>query len=84
MRLMRNAAAAVTALLLYGCVASSMAYRADYVPDKPIADIERITGRVLVYTTQSDDDRLVTARPTSFTYSYLELTTPIGMMSREI
>lgn len=61
-----------------------MAYRADYVPDKPVADTDRITGRVLVYTTQSDDDRLVTAGATSFTGGGMKLTTPIGMMSREI
>jgi hypothetical protein len=82
-RLIRNAAAAVAVMLLCGC-AASMAYRADYVPDKPVADTDRITGRVLVYTTQSDDDRLVTAGATSFTGGGMKLTTPIGMMSREI
>jgi hypothetical protein len=54
------------------------------VPDKPVADTDRITGRVLVYTTQNDDDRLVTAGATSFTGGGMKLTTPIGMMSREI
>ena len=58
MRLIRSAAGAIAVLLLCGC-AASMAYRADYVPDKPVADTDRIMGRVLVYTTQSEDDRLV-------------------------
>lgn len=70
-------------LLLSGC-AASIAYRADYVPDKPIADTDRISGRVLVYTTRNDDERLVTAGATSFTGGGLKLTTPIGMMTREI
>lgn len=61
-----------------------MAYRADYVPDKPVADADRINGRVLLYTTQSDDDRLVTAGATSFTGGGMKLTTPVGMMTREI
>jgi hypothetical protein len=61
-----------------------MAYRADYVPDKPVADTDRISGKILVYTTQSDDDRLITAGATSFTGGGMKLTTPIGIMSREI
>lgn len=70
-------------LVLSGC-AASIAYRADFVPDKPITDSERISGRVLVYTTRSDDDRLITAGATSFTGGGLKLTTPIGIMTREI
>ena len=83
MQLIRSTAGAVAVLLLCGC-AASMAYRTDYMPDNPVADTDRIMGRVLVYTTQSDDDRLVTAGATSFTGSGMKLTTPIGMMSREI
>jgi hypothetical protein len=76
--------AVFTALsLLSGC-AASIAYRADYVPDKPIADSDRVAGRVLIYTTRSDDERLITAGATSFTGSGMKITTPIGMMSREI
>lgn len=70
-------------LLLSGC-AASIAYRADYVPDKPIADTDRISGRVLVYTTLNDDERLITAGATSLTGAGMKLTTPIGMMTREI
>jgi hypothetical protein len=70
-------------LLLTGC-AASMAYRADYLPDKPVTDSDRISGRVLVYTTQADDDKLITAGATSFTGSGIQLTTPVGMMTREI
>ena len=58
-------AAMVAALFLCGC-AASMAYRADDVPDKPIAE-DRVMGRVLIYTTRTDDDRLITAGATSFT-----------------
>lgn len=83
MRFIRAMAGVAAALLLSGC-AASMAYRADYVPDKPIADSDRVAGRVLIYTTQNDDDRLVTAGATSFTGSGMKLTTPIGMMTREI
>lgn len=66
-----------------GC-ASSIAYRADYVPDHAVVADERIAGRVLVYTTVADDERLVTGGATSFTGSGAKLTTPIGMMTREI
>jgi hypothetical protein len=54
------------------------------VPDKAIADTDRISGRVLIYTTQSDDDRLITSGATSFTGSGLKITIPIGIMTREI
>jgi hypothetical protein len=69
--------------LLGGC-ATSIAYRADYVPDRPVADNERIAGQVLVYTTTTDDERLITGGASSFTGSGASLTTPIGMMTREI
>jgi hypothetical protein len=72
------------AMLLFSGCAASIAYRADYVPDKPIAETDRISGRVLVYTTRNDDERLITAGATSFTGGGLKLTTPIGMMTREI
>jgi hypothetical protein len=66
-----------------GC-ATSIAYRADYVPDRAVSDADRIAGRVLVYTTKADDERLASAGATSFTGSGANLTTPIGMMTREI
>jgi hypothetical protein len=72
-----------SSVLLGGC-ATSIAYRADYVPDRPVADNEQIAGRVLVYTTTADDERLVTAGATSFTGGGASLTTPIGMITREI
>lgn len=83
MKSFRLAFAALALAALSGC-ASSMAYRADYVPDKPFAESERIAGRVLIYTSQADDERLVTAGATSFTGSGMQLTTPVGMMTREI
>jgi hypothetical protein len=81
--IMKAAWLTISFALLTGC-AASIAYRADYVPDKPIADADRISGRVLVYTTRNDDDRLITAGATSFTGSGLKITTPIGIMTREI
>jgi hypothetical protein len=74
----------LAALALLGGCATSIAYRADYVPDRPVADNERIAGRVLVYTTTTDDERLITAGASSFTGSGASLTTPIGMITREI
>jgi hypothetical protein len=70
-------------LFLCGC-AASMAYRADDVPDRPIAASDRVMGRVLIYTTRTDDERLITAGSTSFTGAGLKLTTPVGIMVREI
>lgn len=83
MRISRALAALALVSILGGC-ATSIAYRADYVPDKPIADADRIKGRILIYTTKADDERLVTGGATSFTGSGAKLTTPIGMMTREI
>lgn len=82
-RILRISMLALTIVLASGW-ASSIAYRADYVPDKPVAAEERIAGKVLVYTTKSDDERLVTAGATSFTGSGAKLTTPIGMMARKM
>jgi hypothetical protein len=75
--------ALAAAVHLSGC-ASSIAYRADYVTERPVAANERIPGKALVYTTKSDDERLVTGGATSFTGSGAKLTTPIGMMTREV
>lgn len=83
MRLPSKGAYISALLMLQGC-AASIAYRADYVPDKPVSDVDRISGRVLVYTTRDDDDRLITAGATSMTGSGLKLTTPIGIMTREV
>lgn len=81
--LARSLLAATALLTLAGC-ASSIAYRADYVPATAVNVEEKIAGRVLIYTTRADDERLVTAGATSFTGSGARLTTPIGMMTREI
>lgn len=81
--LTRMLVASVALVSVTGC-ATSIAYRADYVPETNIAADERIDGRILVYTSQADDERLVTAGATSFTASGSKLTTPIGMMVREI
>jgi hypothetical protein len=82
-KIVRTLSVLAAAAYLSGC-ASSIAYRADYVTDRPIAANERISGKILVYTTKSDDERLETGGATSFTGSGAKLTTPIGMMTREI
>lgn len=77
--------AAGIALLMGVCGCSaSIGYRPDYVPDKEVIAEEVVTGRVLVYTTRTDDDRLVTTGGTNFNQSNFKLTIPIGMMTREI
>lgn len=81
--MLRSIVAALSILVLSGC-ATSVAYRADYVSEKPIPEESRIDGRVLVYTTRADDERLVTAGATSFTGSGAKLTTPVGMIAREV
>jgi hypothetical protein len=83
MRIARILSALALLGLLGGC-ASSIAYRADYVPDRAVAQNEHINGKVLVYTSKEDDERLVTGGATSFTGGGAKLTTPIGMMTREI
>jgi hypothetical protein len=80
---MRLPLATICLIALSGC-ATSVAYRADYLPEKSIAEDSRVEGRVLVYTTRADDERLVTAGATSFTGSAAKLTTPVGMIAREV
>jgi hypothetical protein len=79
----RHAATIVALLFLTGC-ASSVAYRADYVPSIEVIETERIDGRVLVYTTRDADEKLYTGGASSFTGSGAKLTVPIGLMTREI
>lgn len=67
----------------YGCSAS-IGYRPDYVPDEEVGAEETVAGRVLVYTTKTDDDRLMTTGGTNFNQRSFKLTIPIGMMTREI
>jgi hypothetical protein len=83
MRLIGVFSALALVALLSGC-ATSIAYRADYVTERPVAAEEQIAGKVLVYTTKNDDERLTTGGATSFTGGGAKLTTPIGMMIREV
>ncbi|MBV9913511.1 MAG: hypothetical protein JOZ93_13095 [Sinobacteraceae bacterium] len=80
--------AVVTVLFISGCFISgcavSTAYRPADVPEEPVASSDRVAGRVLIYTTQTDDDRVITAGATSITAAGLRLTTPVGTMVREI
>jgi hypothetical protein len=74
--------AAVLATLLMGGCAASMPYRAADVPDDPIPSVDRIKGRVLVYTTQTDDDRLIIPGATSLTA--FKMSVQAGVIAREI
>jgi hypothetical protein len=75
--------AVIAAVLISGCAVSTT-YRAEDVPDEPVTSADRVAGRVLIYTTQTDDDRVITAGATSATAAGLRLTTPVGTMVREI
>ena len=77
-----RAAAAVLATLLIGSCAASMPYRAADVPNGPPSSVDHIKGRVLVYTTQTDDDRLITPGATSLTA--FKMSVQAGVIAREI
>jgi len=72
-----------TVLFLGGCT-SSITYRTDYLPATVVPQEARIEGRVLVYTTRADDERVETEGATSFTGSGAKLVTPVGMITREV
>ena len=75
MKIIRTSAALIAFVLQSGYAASS-AYRANCVPDKPIVDSDRIIGRNLIYATQNNNKRLLTAGATSFTAGGFQLTAP--------
>ena len=71
----------LAALFMGGC-AASIAYRAADVPDDQPPPADRIKGLVLVYTTQTDDDRLI--RPGATTVTAFKMSIQAGVMAREI
>ncbi len=75
-------AAAVLATLFLGSCAASIAYRAAYVPDGPSSPVDRVKGRVLVFTTFGDDNRWITPGATSVTA--FKMNVQAGVMAREI
>jgi hypothetical protein len=75
-------AVVLATVLLSACASHSMAYRADYVPDRSAVSGGQISGRVLVYTTRGDDARVDTSGTNNA--NGMVLTTQIGMMTREI
>jgi hypothetical protein len=77
-----RAAAVVAATLLLGGCAAPIPYRAAYVPAGPTSAVDRVKGRVLVFTTIADDDRLITPGATSVTA--FKMNVPAGVMAREI
>ena len=76
-----RAAAVVVTLFLGGC-AASMAYRPVYVPNVPTSRVDRVKGRVLVFTTATDDDRSVIPGATSATA--FKMSVQAGVMARQI
>jgi hypothetical protein len=76
-----SATAALATLLFAGC-AAPMAYRAAYVPDEPTSPVERVHGRVLVFTTLADDNRSIAPGATSVTA--FKMNVQAGIMAREI
>lgn len=83
MRALTRAAALTLVLALCAC-AAAIAYRPADVPDRPITEAERITGRVLVFTTQPDDVRAIATGATSVVGAGMKLSVPVGTMVREI
>lgn len=76
-----RAAAVLAALFLGGC-AAPIAYRAAYVPDTPASPVDRVKGRVLVFTTLADDNRSIMPGATSVTA--FKMNAQAGVMAREI
>jgi len=81
MNMIKIAAVVLATVLLSACASHTMAYHPDYVPDRAGVSGGRISGRVLVYTTRSDDARVDTSGADT---GGIVLTTPIGAMTREI
>jgi hypothetical protein len=76
-----RAAGVLAMLLLAGC-AASIAYRAAYVPAGPTSPVDRVKGRVLVFTTLADDNRSIAPGATSVTA--FKMNVQAGVMAREI
>lgn len=75
-------AATVLATLFLGGCAASIAYRAADVPNGPVPAVDHVRGRVLVYTTLTDDSRSITPGATSLTA--FKMNVQAGIMAREI
>jgi hypothetical protein len=75
-------AVALLATLLLGSCAAPIAYRAAYVPDGPSSSLDRVNGRVLVFTTFTDDNRWIMPGATSVTA--FKMNVQAGVMAREI
>ena len=76
-----RAAAVLGTLFLGGC-AAAIAYRAAYVPEGPTSPVDRVNGRVLVFTTLADDNRSIVPGATSMTA--FKMNVQAGIMAREI
>ena len=75
-------AAGVPAILFLAGCAASIAYRAAYVPAGPTSPVDRVKGRVLIFTTLADDNRSITPGATSVTA--FKMNVQAGVMAREI
>jgi hypothetical protein len=76
-----RAVAVLATLFLAGC-AAPIAYRPSYVPDGPTSPVDRVKGRVLVFTTATDDNRSIVPGATSVTP--FKMNVQAGIMAREI
>lgn len=76
-----RAAAVLATLVLAGC-AASIPYRAAYVPTGAYSPSDRVKGRVLVFTTFTDDNRWIAPGATSVTA--FKMNVQAGIMAREI
>ena len=75
-------ATGVAATLLLGGCAASIPYRAAFVPEGLSSPAPRVKGRVLVFTTFTDDNRWIMPGATSVTA--FKMNVQAGAMAREI
>ena len=81
MRSLLGTAAVLATLFLGGC-AAPIGYRAAYVPGGPTPPADHVRGRVLVFTTLTDDNRSIIPGATSVTA--FKMNVQAGIMAREI
>ena len=73
----------IYAFLLSGC-ATPVYYNPSYVPTALPGGFKPIPGKAFVYTQEANDRYVFKGTPSSFTGSALELSMPLGEMTREI
>ncbi len=76
--------AAVAALAMLSGCALTATYDAAYITAPATPQIDKLAGKALVYTVQTDDDLVWSGKPTSFTGGGTTLSIPLGVIAREI